>query len=150
MQIVLKPSRLLAVTLITAHSLAASAVVLARLPLWLEAVAIIAIVVSLVLGLVKALHKTDAAITAIQFSEEGVLNVRNRHGDWIECAVLDSTTYVAPFLTVLNLRPLEGRGTKYVPILPDAVPPEDFRALRIWLRWKARPNAQEHFGESGA
>ena len=147
MQIVLKPSRLLVVTLIAGHGLAAGAAVLCGLPLGLEAAMVAVIAMNLALSL-HALHKSDVAIVAVEFSDGGAFNIRNRRGDWIECSVLGDT-YVSPFLTVLNARQIESRRGEQVTIWPDVVPPEEFRALRVWLRWKARPNAQPHPGEWG-
>jgi toxin CptA len=52
------------------------------------------------------------------------------------------TTYVTPYLTVLNLRGHGERGARHVTLLPDSLHAEDFRKLRVWLRWKEdRANA---------
>jgi len=56
-------------------------------------------------------------------------------GVWHE-AVLLGSSFVAPHLTVLNLKPAGGRLAKHLVILPDAIDAEDFRRLRVWLKWR--------------
>lgn len=41
---------------------------------------------------------------------------------------------VHPWLTVLRWRDAEGRQQSLL-VLPDSMPEDDFRRLRIWLRW---------------
>jgi len=60
---------------------------------------------------------------------------QTRTGAWHEAALLGSS-FVAPYLTVLNLKPAGGRLVKHLVILPDAVNAEDFRRLRVWLKWR--------------
>ncbi len=61
--------------------------------------------------------------------------------DYIACALLGSS-FVAPYLTVLELKPLSTRKlwqrfrTRCVVILPDGIDVEEFRQLRVLLRWK--------------
>jgi len=46
-------------------------------------------------------------------------------------------TYVLWFLTVLNLGRSDGGRRISLLILPDGIDTDDFRRLRVWLRWKA-------------
>ena len=78
----------------------------------------------------------------IALSEGGTFNIQDRRGHWFECRALGSA-YVSQFLTVLNLQSLENEMVKRVVILPDMVDPEDFRALRVWLRWEAKSTEPE-------
>lgn len=62
-----------------------------------------------------------------------VLKMRN--GSEKECIVL-GTSYVSAYLTVLILQPVRYWNLRSVIILPDSVDAEEFRRLRILLRWK--------------
>ena len=44
-------------------------------------------------------------------------------------------SFAAPWLTVVHWRPLGGRFTRTVLVLPDMVDAESFRRLRVILRW---------------
>jgi toxin CptA len=67
-------------------------------------------------------------------------------GDVIKCMLLGSS-FVAPYLAVLELKPLGVRRlwqrfrTRSVVILPDGIDVEEFRQLRVLLRWRWK-NAQ--------
>lgn len=79
----------------------------------------------------KAVVKRIAAGETLQFAL--------RDGQWHEGEVLGSTT-VTSFLTVINLRVGSQRGIRSIVILPDSMAADDYRRLRVWLRW--RPAAQ--------
>jgi len=136
--ITLRSSRILAAVLVIAHGLAIGAIVFAALPVWwLTLMIVIGIFASLVFNLWSVLPNRPGAIVIIALSEGGTLNIQDRRGHWFECRALGST-YVSRFLAVLNLQSLENGMVKRVVILPDMVNPEDFRVLRVWLRWKAK------------
>ncbi len=44
-------------------------------------------------------------------------------------------SFVAPFLTVIRWRPHAALFDRTVVVLPDMLPPDDFRRLRVHLRW---------------
>jgi toxin CptA len=100
---------------------------------------------SLIFNLWRVIPNRPGAIVMIALSEGGTLNIQDRRGHWFECRAL-SSTYVSQFLVVLDLRKLENEMIKRVVILPDMVDPEDFRTLRVWLRWKAKSTEQESIG----
>ena len=139
MKITLRPSRILTAILVLAHGAAIAMVALAGMPFWLELIAIAALVASLVFDVRQTalLHAPDAVIT-LEIASDDKLSIQTRRSEWIECEVLDST-YVTSFLTILNLKGIDsGRNTRAV-ILPDSLDAEDFRKLRVWLRWKREP-----------
>ena len=62
------------------------------------------------------------------------MEVLQRDGHWSPATVLRSS-FVLPWLVVLHLR-LEGRRLMLpVVLLPDSMGNDDFRRLRVWLRW---------------
>ena len=82
----------------------------------------------------------DSAL-ALEVSSDHQFSMQTRASGWSEYDVL-GTTYVTPYLTVLNLRGHGERGARHVTLLPDSLHAEDFRKLRVWLRWKEdRANA---------
>ena len=104
-------------------------VVLAGMAPWLEAIAIAALAASLVF---------NDAVIGLEITSDDKFSIQTQRGGWIECEVLGST-YVISFLTILNLKRTDsGRITRAV-ILPDSLDAEDFRKLRVWLRWKRDP-----------
>lgn len=61
--------------------------------------------------------------------------LRMRNGSEKECAVL-GISYVSAYLTVLILQPVCYRNLRSVTILPDSADAEEFRRLRVLLRWR--------------
>ena len=139
MKITLRPSRILTAILVLAHGAAIAMVALAGMPFWLELIAIAALVASLVFDVRQtALLRAPDAVITLEIASDDKLSIQTRRSEWIECEVLGST-YVTSFLTILNLKgPDSGRNTRAV-ILPDSLDAEDFRKLRVWLRWKREP-----------
>ena len=74
------------------------------------------------------------SITALELGSNGDFRCYTPAHDWRDAEVLGST-FVTPWLTVLNLRSPEQRLARHVVILPDAVDRDAFRRLRVWLRW---------------
>ncbi|HEU4853834.1 MAG TPA: hypothetical protein VFS89_00915 [Nitrosospira sp.] len=93
-----------------------------------------------------ALLRSPDSITGFELSDEVICTVETRRGQRIVCALLGSS-FVAPYLTVLELQPLKlaeaagspKSGRKFsrsITILSDGIDSEEFRQLRILLRWK--------------
>ena len=134
--ITLRPSRILTAILALAHGAAIVVIVAVSMPLWLQSIAIAALVVNFAWSTRQsALLRSPDAVVAIEIAADDVFGIQTRRGAWIECEVLGST-YVTAFLTILNLRERGGSGTRRAVVLPDSMDGEDFRKLRVWLRWK--------------
>ena len=134
----LQPSRRLAALLIAAHggvaaSLAALVAVNPRIPLWLIVVLLSAVAASLVWQLVRMFGARR--IVRLALHKDGALDYRRQDGETASVRV-DPQSMVAPWLTVLLLRRTQGRRLALT-LLPDALDEEDFRRLRLWLRWLA-------------
>lgn len=86
------------------------------------------------LSLVFSLKQLDGPLNGLSIARDGTFSVRLKDGDWVPADVLGSS-FVKPWLTILHLR-LEGRRSMLpVILLPDCMPTEDFRRLRMWLLW---------------
>ena len=137
LKISLRPSRILAAILVAAHGGAIAVIVIVDMTLWLELIAITALAVNLVAALRRtALLLAPDSVVAIEIGSDDTLSIQTRRGSRIdECEVLAST-YVAAFLAIINLREPETRAIRHVVLLRDSIDAEDFRRLRVWLRWK--------------
>ena len=132
----LSPSHILAAILILAHGAAITVVALVGMQQWLQLLAIAALLANLAYVVARAaLLRGSSAVVALEVTSDNALSIQTRSGEWIECEVLGST-YVVSFLTVLNLREIEKGSVRHIMILPDSMDAEDFRRLRVWLRWK--------------
>lgn len=136
LKIKLRASWRLAAVLLIAHGAAIALIVVVSIPQWLGLVAATALILSCLVSVRRTgLLLAPASTISIEISSDDVLTVQTRRGEWIECEVLAST-YVASFLTVLNLREVERERIRHVVVLSDSIDAENFRNLRVWLRWK--------------
>ena len=138
----LKPSHRLAGLLVAAHGLALAAAWVS-LAGWARYLAAAAILVSLVHSVARVLHRVGASTVSLELREDGRASWRNRDGRWHE-GILGRNHFVSAALVVLELEP-GGRGRKWLVLMQDSTSPEDFRRLRVWLRWRrsaGRPEPQ--------
>ncbi|MDB5810021.1 MAG: hypothetical protein JWN94_2143 [Betaproteobacteria bacterium] len=132
----LRPSRLLATILVLAHAAAVVLIWTVAFPSWAASGATAVLVVQcFYLVRQRALLLGANSATAIEITSDHQLNIQSRAADWSECDVLD-TTYVTPYLTLLNYRPRGNRLARHIALLPDSLHPDDFRKLRVWLQWR--------------
>lgn len=122
------PSRWMRIALLTLHGLAGLAVLLADFDWWIQGILLIVTAASL------AFHLRSHPPLELRAEPDGILLIR-AGDDWQPVALLPSTM-VTPALTVLHFRHEWGKQGSHV-ILPDSLPADDFRLLRIWLKWKA-------------
>jgi toxin CptA len=144
-------------------------------PLMLPAIVQLAGSVILALSLVfhlrrYALLSSPASVTGLELSDEMTCTLETRRGERISCTLLGSS-FVAPYLTVLELKPLNTLESgesmqpltppvpippvpsllplrifsgRSVTILPDGIDAEAFRLLRVLLRWKWKDPGGRH------
>ena len=129
----LKPSRLLAGALVSAHGLAGAAAWIS-LSGWVQYLAWGAILASLAQALLRAAHPA----LSLELNEDGRASWRNRDGTWHE-GRLGSSHFVSAALAVLELETPGLSRRKRVILMADSVSAEDFRRLRVWLRWRRSP-----------
>lgn len=132
----LASSRALAGILVSAHAASALLLGLTGLP-WMGKVAALPVfLASLALSLRRhAWRLSPSAVVGVRLDRECRAAFRRLDGKTLE-GTLHGSSFVSPWLTVLNLSP-EGRWrTVSLVILPDAVEREAFRQLRVLLRWK--------------
>jgi len=128
LSISLRPSRHLLLIQSLAHLAAAGAVLLANLP------AGVAALLLLLVGASLARVRSRLAVAALLLRGDGSFETVGVDGTASE-AVVHAHTLVLSFLIVLLYRQ-QGR-LRSLTLLGDSLPAEDFRQVRLWLRWRS-------------
>jgi hypothetical protein len=136
LRIDLRPSRLLAVALMLVHGLALYAFWIS-LPGWPAVLAGVVVLVSLAGTLARARQRIGRSVVSLEMAKDGRASWKDRRGAWHQ-GILGESHFVSVFLVVVDLRPLDGGATRVI-LLADSVAPDDFRRLRVWLRWRPGP-----------
>lgn len=79
------------------------------------------------------LRRSRHAVRGLSITRDG-LKIETCRDDWIPVETLGSS-FVSPWLTVLNLKLPDRRLATHVVLLPDMLGPDEFRRLRVWLKW---------------
>ena len=138
LRINLSRSRILAVALTAVHAIALGAVLPLDLDLALRAALGAALAASLAHSLCRhAFLLTPNAVVALEVKDGETCRAQRRNGEAHDAQIL-GTTYVTPWLTVLNLRPEGRRLARHVLVVPDNIERDLFRQLRVVLRWQRR------------
>ena len=124
----LRPSRQLLVIQSLAHLAAAGAVLAGSLPAWLAAVLL------LLTGASLAHVRRPLPVASLILGGDGDIEIVGVDGTASE-AVVHPHTLVLSFLVVLLYRS-QGR-LRFLTLLGDSLAAEDFRRLRLWLRWRS-------------
>jgi len=133
LRVQLRPSRTLAIALVVGHLLALIAAVIG-LPSAAAWLVVLGLGLSLFHHLRLAIHRSALAVAALALSADGRFALADPAGAWLS-AELRHSAVPAAWLAVLTARDHTGRSRTAV-ILPDAADPEDFRRLRVWLKWR--------------
>ena len=83
-----------------------------------------------------ALHALRRTALALRFDPDGAIEVQDAAGAWRTGVVRDGS-FVAPWLTIVRWRPRGARFDASIVLLPDMLPAEDFRRVRVWLLWSS-------------
>jgi len=133
LQFDLRPSLKLAGLLLVAHALALAATWVS-LAGWPQVLVCFGILVSAAGCLAEVLHRSPRTAVSLDLREDGRASWRDRNGEWHE-GRLASDHFVSAAFVVLGLDQ-PGRRRKWLVIMGDSVLHEDFRRLRVWLRWR--------------
>lgn len=93
---------------------------------------------ALVVGGGLAWRTSNPSVKALRLTGDGGIECRLAGEGNFQKARLQGAAVVHPWLTVFRLN--TGRCYRVV-LCPDAIDADDFRRLRVWLRWKAKFNA---------
>jgi hypothetical protein len=89
-----------------------------------------------------ALRRGGRAVTALRLAPDRLLVVHTADGR-LTAGHVRSATYVSAALTTLVWRPDGAAMSRTVLVLPDMLPAEDFRRLRVLLRYARSGVTQE-------
>jgi toxin CptA len=108
-------------------------------PLQLPLAAKLAIGVALGLSLAHSIRRfawlgSPGSIVGLELTDREHGSIQFAQGVWCEGRVLP-TTYVTPMLTVVNVRVNGLRTVRHAIIVQDNIDADDFRKLRVMLRW---------------
>ncbi len=129
LRIVLRPSRYLLALLFAVHGLAGVALWLAVPQYWLRLAGGAVLLASLVFY-----ARRQSRHAGLEVDAGGVWRVGVKAA-WQEAALREA--FVTPLLTVLRLQ-LNRGGQVTLTLLPDSLTRDDFRRLRIILKWAGR------------
>ena len=82
----------------------------------------------------RALLRGGRAARIVSLQPEGAISVQDALGRWRTGGLCEGS-FVAPWLTVIRWRPAGAWFDRTIPILPDMLSQEDFRRVRVTLRW---------------
>ena len=89
-----------------------------------------------------AIHGLRPVRYAIRLERSGSVSLQNGPDTVWEEAKFGATLFVHPWLTVFRLQTTAGAASTIV-ITVDSLPAEDFRRLRVFLRWRLSVSAQD-------
>jgi toxin CptA len=81
-----------------------------------------------------ALRRGRRGVRALILRRSREIEVGLDSGRWVHGAVRDGS-FVAPWLTIVRWRPAGARFDRSIVILPGMLGAEEFRRLRVMLRW---------------
>ena len=93
-----------------------------------------AALVALVVGLACRARRSMTRVRAMRLDRAGAMEVWSLDGGLASGSVRDGS-FVSPWLTIVRWRPQGARIDRTVLILPGMVDRDDFRTLRVALRW---------------
>ena len=141
--VVLAPSRI-AGAFVGVLAAATIALTLAMpLPPWLQAILVAAVVTWVGRAFhIDALHRGRHAVTEIRVAPDLMLVACMGDG-YLAAGYVRAATCVGPWLTTIVWRPDGRRVSRTILVLPDMLPAEDFRRLRVMLRYARSAEVQD-------
>lgn len=139
----LRPSRQLGVLLSLAHCTAAGVLWPLALPVWIKLLSTVLLSCSLYYYLRRYVWLTaPQSVMSLTLSGRNECKLKLFSGARIH-TMIEASSFVAPYMTVLCLRKKQSWRYYTVVILPDSLDIECFRQLRVWLRWKWQDAASQ-------
>lgn len=123
----IKPSRQSRRLLAALHFLAGASLLLANLPVLAQTAGTAILATSL------ALHFRSGPNTAFRCKSNGEMDIRINEfwqaAEWVAYRV------VTPVFTLIRFRQAGSAHDHRLVLFPDTMPGEDYRRLRVWIRW---------------
>ena len=143
-KIKLQPSYVLLDVLLSISMLACVSVIIVAIPFWIKLCLLAAIIFSTVYFILRdALLVLPWSWQVIVVTTSGELRLTNSQGEQFTPA-LHATTFIHPWLVILNLQKAELDKWFHLPLNPVLVFPSQqeaqHRQLRVWLKWWIHPH----------
>lgn len=133
----LQPSAYLATALIATHGIAMAALLSLALPFWAHGLLILLLLTSLLYYLKRnAWLSAPSSVIAVLLNADKIELIQ-RGGTQI-VGGLSPYSLISPLMTVLNVSPQNSHRAYSIVVLPDSLDAEDFRQLRVCLKWGHR------------
>jgi len=127
----------MALLLIVAHGAAVPVVWVISITSTIKLVLLFMILISLYYYTCQfALLRFGQSIISLKLTDARRCELKMLSGKKMECEITEDS-FISAYLTVLTLKPVHHRIQRSVVIMDDNAAPEEFRRLRIMLRWKS-------------
>jgi hypothetical protein len=111
-------------------------------PPWLKILTSLAIITSWMFHLWRdALLQMSTSVVAVLLKSDGSIEVTRSNGTTITGQQMPGS-FVHPWFTTILWRGEGMRLTRSVIVLLDSLPPDQFRELRVWLKWRRIKNEE--------
>ena len=135
LRVAFRPSRIATCALAGLAAFAIVLLVIMPAPAWTDALAALVLIGWAVHRIRQhGLRSAPSAIVELMVREDRTIVVRRKDGRWQAGRVLD-TSHVHPAFTSIVWRPDGARLARSVPIVADMLDANDFRRLRVMLRY---------------
>lgn len=136
LNITLTRSHQLAISLLIMHGVAAACWVYLPLAWWAKIGGGVVVGASAAWSIARhAWLATPRSVVGLRCEADGLALITSRNGTSSEVRVAGDS-FVTPYLTVVLCIFPTGRRARAI-IMADALPTEQFRQLRVWLKWRA-------------
>ena len=135
LRLTFSPSYYLAVLLAILHGLAIFSIILIDALIVIKVLLILLIFGSLIYYGRQALLLSKSSVVAAIIKDPDLIEIVTRAGK-IANGNLVEGSYISVYFSSICYKREGTRLTKVIPVLPDTLSQEEFRELRVWLRWK--------------
>jgi toxin CptA len=141
--VMLQPAWRLAFVLVLVHTGIGGLLLFMPLPYWMLGMLMACVLVSAVHAVRgHALRRNPRSVTSLRFHNREQVEIGRRDGSRQSGCILGSST-AGTLLTVLNIRLEQQRRPEHVVVTRDSLDDDEFRRLRVWLRWGPLPEDRQ-------
>jgi hypothetical protein len=141
LRVALGPSRIATAALVALALVAAALLLVMPAPAWTDALGALALVGWAAHRIrLHGLRRAPGSIVEVTLADDRTIVVRRRDGQFRTGVVLDGS-HVHPAFTSIVWRPDAARLARSIPIVADMLPRDDFRRLRVLLRYGRREDS---------
>jgi toxin CptA len=141
LRVALRPSRIATLALAMLAALAVLLLLIMPAPAWTDALGALVLIGWAAHRIrLHGLRCAPSSIIEVMLSEDRTIVVRRRDGGLRAGVVLDNSHVHAAFTSIV-WRPVGARLARSLPLVPDMLEADDFRRLRVLLRYGRREDS---------